>query len=195
MFDVNERRQVCFVAVCHLWTRYSPAVSRWLWQWYACFDFPSSPQGGWPVSVVTIHPLRTTDGRPRTRRYHLFLSFRHTDPGPLRPRTGPTRRSARVKVGSIRVPTPIRPPGTANCKSLASAYREEMRELIGEGEKAGGEALERPKTLTLTFFLSKIIARAVACKSSSQPRVRFGYHWYRHLWSPSVTIPNATIEK
>ena len=31
----------------------------------------------------------------------------------LWPSTWPTRRSARVSVGSIFVPTPIRPPGTA----------------------------------------------------------------------------------
>uniref|UniRef100_A0A0E9XF51 Uncharacterized protein n=1 Tax=Anguilla anguilla TaxID=7936 RepID=A0A0E9XF51_ANGAN len=40
-------------------------------------------------------------------------------------------RSARHRVGSIFVPTPIRPPGAAYCKSLCSANRETILEKMG----------------------------------------------------------------
>mmetsp|Transcript_520 Transcript_520/g.1592 ORF Transcript_520/g.1592 Transcript_520/m.1592 type:complete len:264 (-) Transcript_520:323-1114(-) len=50
---------------------------------------------------------------------------------PTAPSTWPTNRSARVRVGSSRVPTPMSPPGTANCRSLCSAYRELILESKG----------------------------------------------------------------
>mmetsp|Transcript_7593 Transcript_7593/g.23458 ORF Transcript_7593/g.23458 Transcript_7593/m.23458 type:complete len:280 (-) Transcript_7593:337-1176(-) len=50
---------------------------------------------------------------------------------PVRPRTWPTRRSALVRVGSMCVPTPMRPPGTAYWRGLNSAYKEQTREQIG----------------------------------------------------------------
>mmetsp|Transcript_76630 Transcript_76630/g.212951 ORF Transcript_76630/g.212951 Transcript_76630/m.212951 type:complete len:230 (-) Transcript_76630:446-1135(-) len=40
-------------------------------------------------------------------------------------------RSPRVSVGSILVPTPIRPPGTANCNELFSAAKDTIIERIG----------------------------------------------------------------
>ena len=36
----------------------------------------------------------------------------------------------RVKVGSILVPTPIKPPGTAYCRSFCSERRDKSREGI-----------------------------------------------------------------
>lgn len=50
---------------------------------------------------------------------------------PTEPSTWPTKRSARVSVGSIMVPTPMSPPGTAYCRSFDSAKRERMREKSG----------------------------------------------------------------
>ena len=47
------------------------------------------------------------------------------------PHTCPTRRSARLSVGSIFVPTPMSPPGTAYCSSFVSARRLTMRERMG----------------------------------------------------------------
>mmetsp|Transcript_11437 Transcript_11437/g.41850 ORF Transcript_11437/g.41850 Transcript_11437/m.41850 type:complete len:253 (+) Transcript_11437:140-898(+) len=47
------------------------------------------------------------------------------------PRTCPTKRSARVRVGSIVVPTPIKPPGTANSKRLFSDVKDTIRDLMG----------------------------------------------------------------
>mmetsp|Transcript_87480 Transcript_87480/g.245617 ORF Transcript_87480/g.245617 Transcript_87480/m.245617 type:complete len:244 (+) Transcript_87480:546-1277(+) len=47
------------------------------------------------------------------------------------PITWPTRRSPRVSVGSILVPTPIKPPGTANCNELCSAAKDMILERIG----------------------------------------------------------------
>mmetsp|Transcript_6873 Transcript_6873/g.13822 ORF Transcript_6873/g.13822 Transcript_6873/m.13822 type:complete len:304 (-) Transcript_6873:343-1254(-) len=50
---------------------------------------------------------------------------------PASPSTCPTRRSARVRVGSILVPTPMRPPGTAYSSSLCSANSDTMRLRMG----------------------------------------------------------------
>lgn len=50
---------------------------------------------------------------------------------PTAPKTCPTKRSALQSVGSIFVPTPIRPPGTANCSSFCSVYNDTIREKIG----------------------------------------------------------------
>mmetsp|Transcript_66229 Transcript_66229/g.185188 ORF Transcript_66229/g.185188 Transcript_66229/m.185188 type:complete len:263 (-) Transcript_66229:386-1174(-) len=47
------------------------------------------------------------------------------------PRTCPTSLSARVNVGSILVPTPIKPPGTANCSRFSSAAKVTIRERMG----------------------------------------------------------------
>ena len=49
----------------------------------------------------------------------------------MSPRTCPTSRSARVSVGSIVVPTPMSPPGTAYWSSFCSAKSETIREKIG----------------------------------------------------------------
>mmetsp|Transcript_66228 Transcript_66228/g.185181 ORF Transcript_66228/g.185181 Transcript_66228/m.185181 type:complete len:265 (-) Transcript_66228:386-1180(-) len=58
------------------------------------------------------------------------------------PRTCPTNLSARVSVGSIFVPTPIKPPGTANCKRFSSAARVTMRERMGLQTKLPSSPLE-----------------------------------------------------
>lgn len=50
---------------------------------------------------------------------------------PTAPRTCPTKRSALQSVGSILVPTPISPPGTANCSSFCSVYKETILLNIG----------------------------------------------------------------
>mmetsp|Transcript_114425 Transcript_114425/g.318574 ORF Transcript_114425/g.318574 Transcript_114425/m.318574 type:complete len:265 (+) Transcript_114425:439-1233(+) len=47
------------------------------------------------------------------------------------PKTWPTSRSPLVSMGSIFVPTPIRPPGTANCSLFCSAAKDMIRERIG----------------------------------------------------------------
>mmetsp|Transcript_68951 Transcript_68951/g.156280 ORF Transcript_68951/g.156280 Transcript_68951/m.156280 type:complete len:262 (-) Transcript_68951:353-1138(-) len=47
------------------------------------------------------------------------------------PRTWPTSLSPRVRVGSILVPTPIKPPGTANCREFCSAASDMIRDLMG----------------------------------------------------------------
>mmetsp|Transcript_10290 Transcript_10290/g.21265 ORF Transcript_10290/g.21265 Transcript_10290/m.21265 type:complete len:262 (-) Transcript_10290:277-1062(-) len=47
------------------------------------------------------------------------------------PRTWPTRRSPLVSMGSIFVPTPIRPPGAANCRAFCSAASDMIRDRIG----------------------------------------------------------------
>mmetsp|Transcript_48885 Transcript_48885/g.104361 ORF Transcript_48885/g.104361 Transcript_48885/m.104361 type:complete len:230 (+) Transcript_48885:681-1370(+) len=50
---------------------------------------------------------------------------------PTEPSTCPTNRSARVRVGSRSVPTPISPPGTAYWRSFCSAKRDTIREKSG----------------------------------------------------------------
>eukprot|EP01139_Manchomonas_bermudensis_P000144 Amastigsp_a134_413.p3 type:complete len:269 gc:universal Amastigsp_a134_413:1485-679(-) len=60
----------------------------------------------------------------------------------LRPRTLPTRRSARQSVGSIIVPTPMSPPGTAYLSSFCSASRVTIREKIGSHAILPAESLE-----------------------------------------------------
>mmetsp|Transcript_73405 Transcript_73405/g.237419 ORF Transcript_73405/g.237419 Transcript_73405/m.237419 type:complete len:263 (+) Transcript_73405:398-1186(+) len=47
------------------------------------------------------------------------------------PSTWPRSLSPRVSVGSIFVPTPMRPPGTAYCRLFCSAARDMMRERMG----------------------------------------------------------------
>mmetsp|Transcript_113488 Transcript_113488/g.178531 ORF Transcript_113488/g.178531 Transcript_113488/m.178531 type:complete len:230 (-) Transcript_113488:460-1149(-) len=47
------------------------------------------------------------------------------------PRTWPIRRSARVNAGSILVPTPIKPPGTAYWSEFCSAANDIIRERMG----------------------------------------------------------------
>lgn len=60
-----------------------------------------------------------------------FTSVNTSGRLPLSPSTWPTKRSARVSVGSTLVPTPMRPPGTANFRSFCSAYRDRILEKIG----------------------------------------------------------------
>mmetsp|Transcript_24569 Transcript_24569/g.70546 ORF Transcript_24569/g.70546 Transcript_24569/m.70546 type:complete len:263 (+) Transcript_24569:406-1194(+) len=58
------------------------------------------------------------------------------------PNTCPTSLSARVNVGSILVPTPMRPPGTASCNLFSSAARVMMRERMGLQTKSPLSLLE-----------------------------------------------------
>jgi hypothetical protein len=51
---------------------------------------------------------------------------------PGAPNTWPTNLSARHNVGSIDVPTPINPPGTAYCRWFCSACNDTMRLIIGK---------------------------------------------------------------
>mmetsp|Transcript_2980 Transcript_2980/g.5864 ORF Transcript_2980/g.5864 Transcript_2980/m.5864 type:complete len:213 (-) Transcript_2980:677-1315(-) len=70
--------------------------------------------------------------RRRLRRKKFTSSSENTSGSwPTSPSTWPTRRSARVKVGSTEVPTPMRPPGTANCSGFCSAKREMILEKMG----------------------------------------------------------------
>jgi len=50
---------------------------------------------------------------------------------PTAPKTLPTIRSFLVILGSIKSPTPIKPPGTAYSKSFFSASRDTILVLIG----------------------------------------------------------------
>uniref|UniRef100_A0A7C9DVK1 Uncharacterized protein n=1 Tax=Opuntia streptacantha TaxID=393608 RepID=A0A7C9DVK1_OPUST len=87
------------------------------------------------VSLVTLPcfsvPLVLTPSSRRSRKKFTSSSTNTSGRDPTSPRTWPTNRSARVRVGSMVVPTPIRPPGTANCSSFCSAYNETILEYIG----------------------------------------------------------------
>lgn len=78
--------------------------------------------------------LRATQGllhgRASKRTLGVTPCSAHCLPHPST-RTWPTSRSARVRVGSTVVPTPIRPPGTAYCSGFCSANSDTMRERMG----------------------------------------------------------------
>mmetsp|Transcript_11030 Transcript_11030/g.39915 ORF Transcript_11030/g.39915 Transcript_11030/m.39915 type:complete len:220 (+) Transcript_11030:299-958(+) len=78
--------------------------------------------------------VRTPSSRRRRKKF-TSSSVNTCGSFPTSPRTCPTRRSARVSVGSTVVPTPMRPPGTAYrswfCSANSETIREEMlRHLI-----------------------------------------------------------------
>jgi hypothetical protein len=80
------------------------------------------------LPVPSWYPLPSSHAHSAQRTGH----YRHPMPfHSSRSRTWPTNRSARVRVGSIWVPMPIRPPGTAISRSLFSAYRDRMRVYRG----------------------------------------------------------------
>lgn len=67
---------------------------------------------------------------------------------PTAPRTCPTKRSALQSVGSIFVPTPMSPPGTANCNSFCSVYKETILLYIGLQVSLPSESLLTKPGLT-----------------------------------------------
>lgn len=75
---------------------------------------------------------------------------------PTAPNTCPTSRSARQRVGSIFVPTPIRPPGTANWSSFCSVYKDTIREKIGRQVSFPSESLLTKPGLTYKTSNTKL---------------------------------------
>mmetsp|Transcript_27028 Transcript_27028/g.71160 ORF Transcript_27028/g.71160 Transcript_27028/m.71160 type:complete len:269 (+) Transcript_27028:545-1351(+) len=69
---------------------------------------------------------------------------------PTSPRTCPVRRSPRVRQGSILVPTPISPPGTANSRSNISAWRPSTTVTSGVHTKPPSPlSLQRPGRISI----------------------------------------------
>mmetsp|Transcript_26246 Transcript_26246/g.65626 ORF Transcript_26246/g.65626 Transcript_26246/m.65626 type:complete len:254 (+) Transcript_26246:103-864(+) len=95
-----------------LTSRISPLVSFWT---FACFASPSA-----------LTPMRRL-----SRKKLTSISPKMSGSLPTCPRTCPTMRSVRVRVGSIFVPTPMRPPGTAYWSAFFSAFMELMTETMG----------------------------------------------------------------
>mmetsp|Transcript_12141 Transcript_12141/g.31116 ORF Transcript_12141/g.31116 Transcript_12141/m.31116 type:complete len:354 (+) Transcript_12141:170-1231(+) len=87
------------------------------------------------VSLATLpcfSPLCVrTPSRRRSRKKLISSSVYTSGSAPTSPSTCPTSLSARVRVGSTVVPTPMRPPGTAYCSSFCSAKSVTMREKTG----------------------------------------------------------------
>mmetsp|Transcript_5823 Transcript_5823/g.12261 ORF Transcript_5823/g.12261 Transcript_5823/m.12261 type:complete len:206 (-) Transcript_5823:129-746(-) len=96
-------------------------------------------------SFCTLAPFESPSvATPRSRRSRKKListSEKISGSVPTAPSTCPTSRSARVSVGSILVPTPMRPPGTAYCSSLPSAFIDRMTLIIGEHARVPDEFL------------------------------------------------------
>eukprot|EP00123_Amoebidium_parasiticum_P012219 comp21201_c0_seq1/m.28805 comp21201_c0_seq1/g.28805 ORF comp21201_c0_seq1/g.28805 comp21201_c0_seq1/m.28805 type:complete len:353 (+) comp21201_c0_seq1:732-1790(+) len=86
------------------------------------------------VSFTTLacffSPSVRTPSNLRSRKYEISSSVKICGRFPTVPSTCPTMRSARQSVGSILVPTPIRPPGTAYCRAFCSVLRVSMRDRI-----------------------------------------------------------------
>ncbi|RNA23535.1 hypothetical protein BpHYR1_030776 [Brachionus plicatilis] len=95
------------------------------------FSIKISPFSNFCTLAAFLSPSVLTPSKRLSKNELISMSEKICGSESIVPSAWPTIRSALHSSGSILVPTPIKPPGTAYCRSFCSAYKLKIFDLMG----------------------------------------------------------------